>query len=637
MMAYPVWIRRILTMALALCGSFILAGAVDATQWDGEGQDRHEPHHRDHHGRYHRHPEKKRRPPRDKYAAMEALLRDDANDGRFRVALLRSYLPFGGRRSVPLPSIEKFIDGEGQGELPLCALVRDQGDVDFSSVEQLLTERSGDEIDLIVELARVLQIPVDNGHPFPHCRWWGYVDERIFNWIFPDATATYWFMPFIAPDPDDTISEWQIIGDFVRERYKSFALYDQHFNPFEYQVPGVEKYLNSTVTDFEMKPFKGSNPFREDVPLSEYGQFKVVMKSQPTQADVEATDMNVVPMHRTEGLGDSSQFQRASAGIPLPLPCNTDSPDSDVTCPVPNLFQVPAPNLEQGVVSNINNAYIVSVTDSLTVPASDTRLLRPVALVMRGRIPLTSGSRNPPSEAPCTLDTDESEDACYCERNPDACLPVPWAREDNPLDPNGPPLYIGPKLVRDQVLQMRYWSICNSVYEIPYPTIGNILPQNRRRENTGCVPDSDIIQTDEVGNVDPHGGWFTVVVTAEDAKPNIFQPEAGGVRNARVGANWIQGVEGRKMLINLRNMYSSTGFENGVTRAEADSSWVTAFRKMGDFYPVIYAICPVERINQFGWGSCVAPQIQGTCGDIEGCSSESFDGVGVAGVASPTQ
>ncbi len=114
---------------------------------------------------------------------------------------------------------------------------------------------------------------------------------------------------------------------------------------------------------------------------------------------------------------------------------------------------------------------------------------------------------------------------------------------------------------------MRYWSICTAVYARPYPAIGNILPANRFRENTGCMPDSDSIQTWADGTPDPQGGWFTVVVSTEENKPDIFKEENGGVGNTTVGANWIEGLAGVKMLINLRNMFANDNFPFADTRS----------------------------------------------------------------------
>ncbi len=577
------------------------------------------------------------RPSNRSLRAMEDYLRDlDPDD--ITLALYRTYLPFRGRRAVPLPSIEEFKRGRGQGELDLCPITRvlDERFINFSRVYDLLISREGDGVDFLVEMARALRVPVtlEPENDFPFCAWWGFVDERFFNWIFPDSVATYWFQPFIAPGRNNNNrDQWHLEGRFIRERYKSFALYDFAFNPFEWEAGGA--YVNSTVTDFELIPVTGRSPWREKIPLLQYGTFKIIITSAPTRQDILSDDFNVIPFY--SNVIESERFVRERAGIPLPLPCNRDDPDNTVTCPNEDMFQVPAAELEQGVVSNVNNAYVVSITKSLTVPLSEPRTQRPVALVIRGKVPLTPGSRQPPNNEACDTNILTSEDACYCQRNPDACQAVPWIRIPSQARNPGEPRYLGPRDREDRDLEMRYWSICTAVYNIPYPTIGNILPRNRLRENTGCVPDSDIIQTNKNGKPKPDGGWFTAVVSSEAAKPEVFKIDAaGGSRNTLVGANWIEGVEGVKILINLRNMYPSTNFDKSVGRVGADSSWVTAFNTMKKFYPVINAICPVERINKLGWGACIAPRIDDTCGRPD-CDRFEETAIGPAGIASPSQ
>ena len=132
-----------------------------------------------------------------------------------------------------------------------------------------------------------------------------------------------------------------------------------------------------------------------------------------------------------------------------------------------------------------------------------------------------------------------------------------------------------------------------------------------------------------------------VVPTAED-KPDIFLDENGGVRNKTVGANWIQGVAGVKMLINLRNMFANDNFAYAGTRAEADSAWQSTYNTMQEYYPVISATCSVDLINTEGWGACVAPIPKAdTCGPLNTCIStdtrDTSSPIGVPGVVSATQ
>jgi hypothetical protein len=574
----------------------------------------------------------------DAYDRLEAYL--GANAPNVRLALYRTYLPKGGRRSVPLPTIQQVTSAGTQAPLPECRLTSriDNGGVHFSSLLQMLADGTGDEIDFIVGLARALRID-PTPENFPSCAWWGFVDERFFDWIFPDATATYWFQPFLAPPQDQEFPQWLIRGKFVEERYKSYALYDAHFNPFEWMVQdysGNTLMFDSTVTDYQMKPSDGGNPFTENLSADEYGYFQVLMKNAPTYEDAQLADTNVIPMQTNTQPGEG-QYTREGGAIPLPVPCGRA--DSPSPCPLEGMFQIPSKRLEQGVVSNVNNAYIVTVTNQLTPRLAEPLQQGPFALVIRGRMPRTTGSANPPSDTQCQKTRWQSFDVCYCQRNPSACEPIPWTGKANPYDPSET-VYSGPLEVsqRDTV-DMRYWSICTAIYARPYPTIGNILPKERFRENTGCVPDSDVIQTDADGNLDPNGGWFTVVVTTEENKPDIFMDKNGGVRNKTVGANWIQGVAGVKMLINLRNMFANDNFPYAGTRAEADSAWQSTYNTMQEYYPVMSATCSVNLINTEGWGACVAPIPKAdTCGQLSSCNpTDTRSPIGVPGVVSAPQ
>ncbi|MCP4403067.1 MAG: hypothetical protein GY801_37895 [bacterium] len=556
----------------------------------------------------------------DRYDRLETHLR--ANVENFRLALLRTYLPKDGRRAVPLPTIQKVTRNRGtQDPLPECKLtsVIDDGEVDFSSVLEMLATGDGDEIDFIVELARLMQID-PTPRNFPSCAWWGYVDERFFNWIFPDATATYWFQPFIAPKARRNFPQWLIKGKFIEERYKSYALYDTHFNPFDWMVDdpnGNMLIFDSTVTDYQMKPSDGQNPFMTpDLAVSDYGSFQVLMKNRPTYEDSLLPETNVIPMQTNTQPG-FGQYTREPGQLPLPIPCGRD--DALFPCPLEGMFQIPSKRLEQGVVSNVNNAYVVTITEQLNPRITEPRIQGPFALVIRGRIPRTIGSANPPADIECQKGPRKSYDVCYCQRNPGACEPIPWTGKSNVFNPDEE-VYSGP-LDDQDTIDMRYWSVCTAVYARPYPTIGNILPRNRFRENTGCVPDSDIIQTDADGTPDPQGGWFTLVVSTERNKPDIFKDANGGVRNTTVGANWIQGVAGVKMLINLRNMFPNDDFQFAGNRAGADSAWQSAFNAMQEYYPVVSTTCTKDLIDTEGWGACVAPAIEvDTCGSLASCN-----------------
>jgi hypothetical protein len=215
------------------------------------------------------------------------------------------------------------------------------------------------------------------------------------------------------------------------------------------------------------------------------------------------------------------------------------------------MFSSPPTAIQSSVVSNPDNAYLPTWIDARDqiVPLNFQQPDK--VFVVRGKLPET----------------------------PPGTSPVVW--------PNS-------------AYDMRYWSICSAVYFVPYPTV---------ESDAACIADLDVNRTNEVGQPDDDGEWFTIIVSTRDARPDIdFEA---------VGANWLEATDLSRSLLILRNMLPSPGFAQAAQNADRDGSWITAFRTMGDYYPAITVQCNKAHLEQNGWGGCVAPKIDGTGGSGE--------------------
>lgn len=484
-------------------------------------------------------------------SAFREFVRAMPENGRF--VLLRSYLPANGRDNVNMPSITIVKDGKTK-TLPECPWRRTSS-FDFSAAEDEFSAKRFNVKKLIRKFARV--IGLDKRTVAPYCSWWVVVDNKTLNIAFPDASATYWMTPFLAEEGTDLVIE----GEYGDMRYMSLAVYDQAFNFFEYSTDGElcptedpTRCFGSYITDYQIDPEAGDvNPFQ--VVGAPENRYKVTITTAP-----ENISGNVLPSLITKSgclPGQSCNSEevvdtvQAHSGI-MPPPCNFSS--TDTTCS--KLLQPTSPptDIQSSVVSNPDNAYIPALYD-----ARDQIL--PVSLQVPGKVFLIRG------KLPIT---------------PMGTSPVPWP---------------------DSSFDMRYWSICSAVYFLPYPTV---------ESEDACIADLDINRSDEAGNPDPLGEYYTIVLSTAEARPVYGEhntKEQEDSEYEKRGLNWLEATNFSRGLVILRNMLPSPEFEHAGQNVTRDGSWASAFKVMGDYYPVVTVDCTKSHFEKLGWGACFAPKL----------------------------
>lgn len=480
---------------------------------------------------------------------------EEALPESFRFVLLRSYLPTGGRGEVALPSITVVKNGQST-TLPECPW-RTTSLRDHRKAERAIASEDYDVKDVVRTIARIIKLKATGEAPY--CAWWFVVDNQTFNIAFPDSNATYWATPFLAEPGTELVIE----GEYGDMRYMSLAVYDENLNYYEYS-PSTGGCQNSSggpcfgsyISDYQINPIDGNvNPFQSTAgtPLDRY---RVTITASP-----QTTPGNVLPALSSQSgclpgqscndpdgdppIGAENNLLNEHIGL-FPAPCNF--PDSPFTCALEAMFSSPPTAVQSSVVSNPDNAYIPTWIDARgqRVPLDFQEPDK--VFVIRGKLPVT----------------------------PPGTSPVVW--------PNN-------------TYDLRYWSICSAVYFVPYPTV---------ESDAACIADLNINRTNDAGQPDADGEYFTIIVSTRDARPDIDY-EA-------VGANWLEATDLSRGILILRNMLPSDGFEQAAQNATRDGSWVSAYKVMGDYYPAITTACNKTHLEENGWGGCVAPKISGTGG-----------------------
>lgn len=137
--------------------------------------------------------------------------------------------------------------------------------------------------------------------------------------------------------------------------------------------------------------------------------------------------------------------------------------------------------------------------------------------------------------------------------------------------------------------QLRYWSLCNNLYKIPYPVVANL--NDGRSIDKGCVADLHTPLDNE--------RYYTIVVSAPDDRPH----NAIAAKGIAWLPNSIDAPQARHILL-IRNTMPIK-FDEAAQNVPADDNYVSASRVMKDYYPVIYQ-CSNRQFDEGGWQGCAA-------------------------------
>lgn len=323
----------------------------------------------------------------------------------------------------------------------------------------------------------------------------------------------------------------EIDGVYPDARYMSLVLYNDKLDFYEY-LPDSSK-PEEKIPSFTVD-YK-IDPIESGSNPFQNDDGKVGAAYKVTiKWDPQFGEPNVLPWQDN---GDQDQeLEVGASSFPIPPPCGRENSESP--CPVETQFVSAPTHVQSGITSNPDVGYLAAL---VTLDRPDR------VYVIRGQAP----------------------------RTPQVEVPVPWS--DDTMD-----------------YDMRYWSLCSSIYLRPYPTVtGQFPPEIEDGRYKACLADLQVLLDED--------DFFTIVVSTEKARPQRIQQEPNVV--------WIKGVLGPKILINLRHMLPSNEFSpNAVQSVPRTGSFVDAMDTMDWYYPLITVACTTSQYEENGWGGCVAPK-----------------------------
>ncbi|MBA53958.1 MAG: hypothetical protein CMK89_05835 [Pseudomonadales bacterium] len=198
-------------------------------------------------------------------------------------------------------------------------------------------------------------------------------------------------------------------------------------------------------------------------------------------------------------------------------------------CPPTNYFFRGARGV--GLLGEVNNAYL-----SALIQPQDGQVL-----VIRGRAPVSKMNR----------------------------LAQPWPAQE----------------------QVRYWSLCNYIYESPYPLVINADINglfNGQLLKPSCAKDIDI-PLDGVQH-------YTIVVGKSSDKPQSLPDDVVWLSHSELFPN-------QRHILLLRNQLPNN-FPQAIQNVPQDFNPLSAFSVMGLYYPRIHP-CDAETFTNLGWQACI--------------------------------
>ena len=115
--------------------------------------------------------------------------------------------------------------------------------------------------------------------------------------------------------------------------------------------------------------------------------------------------------------------------------------------------------------------------------------------------------------------------------------------------------------------QLRYWSVCNYVYKVPFPVV-------KAGTQMGCLADQ------QFAALGP-GNTATVAISSVVDRPVVTRDPASGIE-------WLPTsptATAARELVAVRNMLAAPGFEQGAMDVGAYNSPSSAAAAMGPYYP----------------------------------------------------
>lgn len=412
-------------------------------------------------------------------------------------------------------------------------------------------------------------------NPNPYCSWWTITTPSTMNVAFPDSNAAYWTTPYIAKPGESIV----VNGAYPEARYMSFTVYDNTFGVF------TNNGVLSQISDYQIQPEAGSsNPWAAnasaDTPVG--GAFSVTLRP------VVSTKMkNSLPILPSNPVASGNAPARLGFLVyRVYLPANMDFS----SVPLPTLSVVNA----RGDVSPLPRCQ-TKERPQLATLKQGVKLLS----ALKGLAKTGPAAPVPPCGDTCTYNAFLRPTAASTSRvfpNPGnayaAMIYQPTAGQLMVVRMLVPSTPLGEKPVAwpNASYDLRYWSMCNNVYEKPYPVVSNPSPNGT--PNYGCISDDTAVVDSQ--------GYATFVLSRPSDRPKNA--------TAANGINWLPMSVTKPRatgLLALRHMLPSANFTESVLAVPYGSNPAATAAVMGAYYPQTYT-CSAATFRVGGVAACMA-------------------------------
>ena len=409
---------------------------------------------------------------------------------------------------------------------------------------------------------------------FPYCSWWFETTPVSANVALPDTSAAYWTTPFIS-EPGMKIT---VKGQFPDARFMSLSVYNNTGGTF------TRNGVKSSLTDFQIEPDRGTvNPYQHHT--RQAGTFTLSI-----QRFVSPHQRNVLPLVPPKDQRTTGRY----------LPANVGFITYRIYLPLTGFRRVPLPTLvfsRHGGTSTLPTCFFRNGIAPLRRNALVRKILQALRSGSVGGQPAALPAAADPPSTPAFQRPSSAMTNSLFPNDANAYLAAVFAPTPGTVTVvQGKAATFTPGSIAlpwpDQKYDLRYWSLCNNVYEKPFPVVVIKDPQTHHNVY-GCSADLDTPLV---------GGHYTYVLSALGDRPATATPQ-----NGMVWLPYSQPTGNSPLLddvVVFRNMLGDD-FPNSVQRVQPGSSPSAAQTAMGPYYPRI-AQCSVSTFAAGGPSACLA-------------------------------
>ena len=404
------------------------------------------------------------------------------------------------------------------------------------------------------------------------------------NVLYPDSNSTYWTTPYKATSG----TRIYLRGSYPSARFFSVTAYDNSAQP--YSVRGV----SSSLTDYRISPTSGRNPWSVAAGTAASARYSITLRSLTAAGGVTGSVRNTLPILPAHPVAGALPKDVGFLMIRVYLPPGLDFssvPLPSITIKQPGEKAVTLAKCAAGTGtkklarSTIGKKILKLVAGKLAPKPAPCPPGQPGCPPNLQFFVPASGSDIPfpnvdsgyaavffqPQQGEVVVIRAKTPTSPYDYGSPAGESPVPWPRND------------------DARWQVRYWSLCNYVYQPPYPVV--VATGTDNSTIYGCAAD---LQT-----AAPQDGTVTLVASFPADRPSNATA-ANGYTWLPMSTSTPSAVE----QISLRNMLVRSSFKQ-TPKSATGQSVAEAQAAMGSYYPQATS-CTVGTFVSGGPDACFA-------------------------------